>query len=150
AWKGIDRKTTYTGEQLVGLDSVPYIGRFFRDRKINLGLFQPNDGRVSDLDGRKGRLRPKLIERGSEEFLVYHPNAIADDKAARVDEDKIVRMRIDLKDTPVTFQIEWFRAYDGVAQEAGTIQGGAEREFVAPWRGQDVVLHLNSSAKAQP
>ena len=141
-WKGIDGKTIYTGEQLVGLDSVPYIGRYFRDRKIDLALFRPNDARVSDLDGRTGRLRPKLMERGNDEFLVYHPNAAADNKAARVDEAKTARMRINLKSAPGTFQVEWFRTYDGVVLKSGTVEGGAEREFVAPWKGQDVVLRL--------
>ena len=51
-------------------------------------------------------------------------------------------MRIDLKNAPGTFQIEWFRPYDGLAQKAGTVEGGVEREFVAPWKGQDVVLRL--------
>jgi hypothetical protein len=141
-WQGIDGKTIYTGEQLVGLDSVPYIAPYFKDRNIDLGLLQPNDGRVSDLDGRKGRLRPKLMERGHNEFLVYHPNAAADDKASHVDEARTVRMRIDLKNAPGTFQVEWFRPYDGFAQNAGTTEGGVEREFVAPWKGRDVVLRL--------
>ena len=82
-----------------------------------------------------GKRRPKLMERGHAEFLVYHPNAAADDKASRVDEAKTARMRIDLKNAPGTFQIEWFRPYDGVAQKAGTVDGGIEREFVAPWKG---------------
>ena len=141
-WQGIDGNTIYTGEQLVGLDSVPYIASYFKDRNIDLGLFQPNDGRASDLDGRKGRLRPKLMERGHNEFLVYHPNAAADDKASHVDQARTVRMRIDLKNAPGTFQIEWFRPYDGFAQKAGAVEGGVEREFVAPWKGQDVVLRL--------
>ncbi|HWI56623.1 MAG TPA: hypothetical protein VNZ22_05320, partial [Bacillota bacterium] len=141
-WQGIDGKTTYTGEQLVGLDSVPYLARYLRDRKLDLGLFRPNDSRVNDGDGRTGRLRPKLMERGQSEFLVYHPNALADGKAARVDKSKTARMRIDLRDAPGTFQVEWFRADDGVSATGNTMEGGAQRECVAPWQGQDVVLRL--------
>ena len=141
-WKGIDKKTTYTGEQLVGLDSVQYIGRYLKDRHIDLALFQPTDNRVRDLDGRAGRLRPKLMERGQAEFLVYHPNAATDNKASRVDASKTARLRIDLSAAPGKFEGEWFRAYDGVSQKAGAVEGGAEREFVAPWKGQDVVLYL--------
>jgi hypothetical protein len=39
-------------------------------------------------------------------------------------------------------QGEWFRAYDGATQMADAVEGGGEREFVAPWPGQDVVLCL--------
>jgi hypothetical protein len=141
-WQGIDGKTTYTGEQLAGLDSIPFLASYFRERNLDLGSFQPKDDRVNDLDGRKGRLRPKLMERSKKEFLVYHPNALADGKAARVDASRAARMRIDLRDSPGIFQVEWFRAYDGGTARRDTVEGGAEREFVAPWKGQDVVLRL--------
>ena len=87
------------------------------------------------------------MQRGKSEFLVYHPNALADGKAARVDATKTARMRLDLKDAPGSFQVEWFRAFDGVTAKADTIQGAAEREFVAPWKGQDVVLRLYSERR---
>jgi hypothetical protein len=74
-WQGIDKKTDFTGEQLVGLDSVPYIKAYFTDRALDPSRFVPNDRRVEDRDGRRGRQRPKLMERGTVEFLVYHPNA---------------------------------------------------------------------------
>ena len=78
AWVGIDKKTDYTGEQLVGLDSVRHIPAYLKDRALDLSRFRPNDRRVSDPDGRQGKRRPKLMERGTDEFLVYHPNAAAD------------------------------------------------------------------------
>jgi hypothetical protein len=81
------------------------------------------DDRVSDGDGRTGRRRPKLMERDKSEFLVYHPNAVADGKAARVDESKTARMRLDLRDAPETFQVEWFRAYDGVSAQGDPMEG---------------------------
>jgi len=142
AWKGIDKRTDYTGEPLSGLDSVPTITRYLEDRKIDLSSFAPNDARVSDADGRTGKLRPKLMERGSDEILVYQPNAAADAHDARVDETKTARLRVDLTGFAGKLQVEWTRALDGVSQKAGTIEGGAEREFVAPWQGQDVLLRL--------
>jgi hypothetical protein len=141
-WRGIDKRSVFTGEQLVGLDSVPTIARYFDDRKIDLSLFQPNDTRVSDPDGRAGRLRPKLMERGTDEILIYQPNAAADAHDARVDETKTARLRVDLTGFSGKLQVEWTRALDGVSQKAGTIEGGTERDFVAPWQGQDVLLHL--------
>ena len=146
-WQGIDGKTAYTGEQLVGLDSIPYLAGYLNDRHLDPGLFEPNDARVSDLDGRTGRLRPKLMQRGKSEFLVYHPNALADGKAARVDASKTARVRIDLRDAPGSFQVEWFRAYDGVSAPSEKIAGGAAREFVAPWKGKDVLLRLYPAAR---
>lgn len=144
-WTGIDKKTVYTGEQLVGLDSIPYLARYLTDRKLDLARFQPNDARVSDLDGRSEKLRPKLMERGKDEFVIYHPNAASAGKTAKADRTKTARMRVDLTSAPGPFQIEWFRAYDGVAQTAGSVEGGAAREFSAPWPGQDVVLRLNNA-----
>ena len=118
---------------------------YLRDRNLDLGLFLPDDARVNDLDGRAGRLRPKLMERGKSEFLTDHPNAIADGKAARVDKSKTARMRINLSDAPGPFQVEWFRAFDGVTTPGEMTGGGAQREFVAPWKGEDVVLRLYST-----
>jgi hypothetical protein len=39
-------------------------------------------------------------------------------------------------------QAEWFRVYDGVAQKAERVDGGTERDWVAPWKGQDVAPRL--------
>jgi len=144
-WQGIDRKTTHTGKQLAGLDSIPFLASYFEERQLDLGLFEPDDESVTDLDGRTGRLRPKLMRRGLSEFLVYHPNAAADGKAAKVDTGKTARMRVDLTRAPRAFEVEWFRAFDGVAATGGTVQGGGEREFRAPWKGHDVVLRLRQA-----
>jgi hypothetical protein len=152
---GID----YSGEQLTGLDSVPYIRPYFRDRRIDLGYFQPEDSLVKDLDGRNGQRRPKLAHRGNEEFLIYHPNATsvsqpadgsetksdrkrAEGRAHIVDRDKTARMRVDLRAALGTFGVEWFRPHDGTAQDGGTVEGGGMRDLAAPWKGFDVVLRL--------
>jgi hypothetical protein len=150
---GID----YSGEQLTGLDSVPYIWPYFRDREIDLAYFAPDDTLVADLDGRTGNARPKLMHRAGQEFIVYHPNASEDGlppelpvrerrrqqgRPWTVDHAKSARMRVDMTAAPGMFQVEWYRAYDGVAQSGGTVEGGRRREFTAPWQGYDVVLRL--------
>lgn len=146
-WTGIDKKTIYTGEQLVGLDSVPFIAAYFRDRHLDPAQFQPNDRRVTDLDERQGRLRPKLMENGTSEFLIYHPNAAGDGYNATVDRSKTARLRLDLADTKGIYQVEWYRAFDGVAQSAEAIAGGAVRVLTAPWQGHDVVVRMVNTGK---
>jgi hypothetical protein len=82
------------------------------------------------------------MERGGDEILVYQPNAAADAHEAQVDETKTARLRVDLTGFAGKLQVEWTRALDGASQKAGMIEGGTEREFVAPWQGQDVLLRL--------
>ncbi len=138
--------TDFTGHPLAGLDSVPYIWPYFRDRNLDLGSFRPNDERASDLDGRDGKRRPKLMERGQDEFLVYHPNAAAEGNAARVDQTRTARLRIDLTAAPGDFQVEWYRPHDGQAEGGETVQGGAPRDLTAPWPGCDVLVRLSRRA----
>jgi hypothetical protein len=59
-----------------------------------------------------------------------------------VDGRKTARLRVALRDTPGPFQIEWFRALDGLAREADAVEGGAVAELAAPWQGHDVVVRL--------
>ncbi|HEV3262213.1 MAG TPA: DUF5060 domain-containing protein [Gemmataceae bacterium] len=138
----------YKGRQLKGLDSVAYIRPYFKDRRIDLAYFLSEDRLASDLDGREDRRRPKLMRRGRDEFLVYHPNAASDGKTAGVDKTRTARVRIDMKSAPGTFEVEWYRAYDGTAKRGGTVQGGSLRDFAAPWRGSDVVLRLLKKSSA--
>jgi hypothetical protein len=140
-WRGSDG-TTYTSERLVGLDSARYIARYFENRRIDLGLFQPDDGLVEDLDGRSGILRPKLARRGGDEFVIYHPNTSYDDQAAKVDAGVRARVRLNLTAYNGVFKISWMRALDGVTQNGGTAKGGRFVELAAPWDSADVVLRL--------
>jgi hypothetical protein len=101
-----------------------------------------------------GSARPKAARRGKKEYLVYHPNAKAGEvlgegpaaetsrRNADVDPAKTVRIQVDLRESPGVFSVEWFRAHDGVVEKAHQVAGGAKREFVAPWKGCDVVLRL--------
>lgn len=132
----------YTGRKLYGLDSIPYVWPYFRDRKIDLAYFQPDDTLVQDLDGRVGELRAQATHRGKDEFLIYHPNASAAGPESAVDARKTVKMRVNLSSAPGRFEVEWFRPHDGISQTGTAIQGGAYRELSAPWMGHDVVLRL--------
>ena len=37
---------------------------------------------------------------------------------------------------------------DGVVVDGGTVEGGAYREMVSPWKGTDIVLHLVQKNKS--
>jgi len=136
-YKGI----THT-EQLTGLDSVRHIRDYFVTRRIALSDFEPDHDLASDLDGRKQAQAPKLMRRGTSEYLIYHPNAAADGRGAKADDAKQARLRLDLRAARGRFAVEWVRAHDGVAQRGGAIEGGDYRELTSPWLGADVVLRL--------
>ena len=141
----------YTGYQLHGLDSTPYIWSYFRDRNIDLSLFQPNDNLVTSFAIKPGySWRPKLMQRGASEFIVYNPNAGSEGQSATVEPTITASMTIDLTSAPGTFQVEWYRPHDGVAQSGGTITGGGLRNFTAPWQGYDVVLRLYTASTPTP
>lgn len=136
---------TFT-EPLTGLDSVRFIHDYFARTRIDLGEFSLASGLVSDLDGRGGMNGPKLMRRGNEEYLLYHPNATSSDgRTARPEEAMRVRVRLDLTAAPERLQVEWFRAGDGVIADGGTVPGGTLVELVAPWGGADVVARLTRS-----
>ncbi len=40
------------------------------------------------------------------------------------------------------FEVEWYRCLDGVSARRAPVRGGARREMVSPWVGQDVVARL--------
>ena len=136
----------WTGQQLRGLDSNAYVWPYFQSRNIDLSLFQPNDSLVTAWAMLPGDTwRPKLARRGNEEFLVYDPNAFSEGAAADVDQTRIASMTMDLTSVSGNFVVEWYRPYDGVAQNGGTAQGGGSLTFVAPWQGYDVVLRIVKS-----
>jgi hypothetical protein len=128
---------------LTGLDSVRPIRDYFAVRKIELSNFEPDHALASDGNGVKGVRAPKLMRRGWDEFLVYHPNAADDGQNARPDAIRKARIKLDLKAAKGTFAVEWYRAEDGTAHDGGTVKGGQVVELVAPWAGHDVVLRLN-------
>jgi hypothetical protein len=127
---------------LTGLDSVRFIRDYFVKRNVELFDFEPDHGLVSDLDDGKDARAPKLMRRGQDEFLIYHPNAAADGREAKVHAERKARVRLDLRKADGPFAVEWYRAHDGTAQEVAPIAGGKEVELVAPWPGHDVVLRV--------
>jgi hypothetical protein len=132
---------------LTGLDSVRPIRDYFTQRKIDLGQFAPDSALVQDAAGSQAARAPRLVRRGRDEFLIYHPHAAADDQAAQVDAATPARLRLDLREAPGTFAVEWYRAedgatHDGATPDGGQLVGGQWRELTAPWQGADVVLRL--------
>lgn len=127
---------------LVGLDSVRFIRDYFDSRTLALSDFTPDHARVSDPEVHSATRTPRLMRRGSDEFLVYHPNAIGDGRETRADPKRTALIRVDLRDTPGSFQIDWYRPLDGTAQPGGDAEGGRVVEFTSPWVGHDVVLRL--------
>lgn len=128
---------------LRGLDSVKFIHDYFESRKIELSDFVPDHGRASDLDGAREARAPKLMRRGQEEYLIYHPNAADDGKDAKPDAKKKAGLNIDLRAVQATFTVEWYRPEDGAVHDGGTVKGGQEVRLVSPWIGHDVVLRLS-------
>jgi hypothetical protein len=130
---------------LVGLDSVPFIKRFFDERNIDLGRFTPDHQLARDptLGGDAPAANaPRLARREWEEILAYHPNARGKEASADVDPARTARLWIDLTRATGTFRAAWYRAADGVFQEGGAVKAGAPADIEAPWRGADVVLWL--------
>ena len=127
---------------MTGLDSVRYIRDYFITRKIELPDYEPDHGLATDLDGRMEIQAPKVMRRKTDEYLVYHPNAAADGKAASVDTSRNVRLSLDLRNAHGRFSVEWYSAIDGTTNDGGVIAGGKEVDFASPWTGHDIVLRL--------
>ncbi|MDO8543805.1 MAG: DUF5060 domain-containing protein [Opitutaceae bacterium] len=130
---------------LHGLDSVPHLTRYFDATRLDLGDFEPDTARVGAPDKQTPEGEPKLMRRGMQEWLVYHPNAAADGKTANVAADRTAKIRLDLRGVSGALRIEWYRPADGLVLTQGTVDGGAQREFSAPWIGHDVVLRLSAT-----
>lgn len=136
------RKEVTFRTALTGLDSVRFIREYFTQRWIELSDFEPDHALVKDCDGAAAARAPKLMRRGQQEFLIYHPNAAADGKDARVDGAKTPGVVVDLSAASGRFTVEWYRAGDGTTQPGGTIEGGQSPTLRSAWRGQDCVVRL--------
>lgn len=127
---------------LRGLDSVRVIHDYFEETRIELADFVPAPALVRDPADAIEARAPKCMQRGSEEFLIYHPNAAADGREARVHPDRAAALVLDLRAAPGAFTVEWLRALDGARVAGPDIAGGQSVELRAPWSGADVVLRL--------
>ncbi len=140
--EGKRRQVVTHTQQLTGLDSVKAIRDFFITRKIELSDFEPDHALVNDPEVKEATRAPKLMRRGHDEFLIYHPNAAADDRNARADESKTPAVVVDLSAASGAFTVEWYRAADGTSQTGGVLEGGKPQTLRSPWRGQDCVVRL--------
>jgi hypothetical protein len=128
---------------LIGLDSVRHIRDYFESRNIELSDFLPDLALATDKGVTDPAQAPKLMRRDWDEFLLYHPNAVADGRDANVDANRSARVRLDLQEAAGTFRVEWYRAADGETGDGGSIAGGGLTDLFAPWVGHDVVLRLS-------
>lgn len=155
-------------QQLVGLDSVPFILPFFVDRSIDLAFFVADDPLAQDPnppqpEGNTGPSRLQLMRRAYAEFLVYLPNPadgelsggdkLSDESesriAALVDPTRTPSAVLDLSRTPgVTYTVEWYRVTDGASVDGGTVLGGDVRLLTSPWVGSDAVLRVLTATGA--
>lgn len=131
---------------LRGLDSVPHIARYFTARGIELSDFGPAPTLATVPGGHTPAGAPKLMRRGADEILIYHPHAAADGKAAHVRAHDAAKLTLHLRDVSGTFAVEWFRAADGATADASPISADRDLTLEAPWPGADVVLRLTRSA----
>jgi hypothetical protein len=135
---------------LTGLDSVRFIRDYFEQRAIDLGDFKPAHALVADANAnaadnasdRQAPGTPRLMRRGDDELLIYHPHAAAGEQAAQVDATQAARIRLDLRSVQGSFSVEWYRADDGQSQNGEEVMAGEWRELTAPWIGTDVVVRL--------
>ncbi|MBE2215399.1 MAG: DUF5060 domain-containing protein [Opitutaceae bacterium] len=134
---------------LTGLDSVRPIRDYFADRRIELCDFEPAPGLAHDADGAAGVRAPLLMRRGSEEFLVYHPNAAVDGRDTQIDSAKAAGLVIDLASASGQFSVEWYRVLDGTAEPGPVVDGGGAVALRSPWIGRDVVLRLRRVTTGQ-
>jgi hypothetical protein len=135
--------TNFSGRALRGLDSMPYFGSYLADRGIDLSQFEAQNSLVVSWSKASGlNWFPNLARRDDSEFLVYSPNAIQEGYFAHLDANRTASFTVNLSSVSGTFDVEWYRPKDGLAQSGGTVSGGGNRLFTAPWQGVDVVLRL--------
>ncbi|MBI2009380.1 hypothetical protein HYS84_03130, partial [Candidatus Saccharibacteria bacterium] len=125
-----------------GLNSVKHIPTYLNSKNIDLAQWQEADSLATDINRATGDRRPQAMRSGTSEYLIYHPNAASAGSSPSLNKKKAAGIRLNLTAASGTFNVEWFRASDGLTQSGGTVSGGASRDFTAPWTGQDVVLYI--------
>lgn len=136
AW---NRIVAYAGSGFAGLDSAPHLGRFFAHNGIDLSIYQEDDARVS---GPSGQRRCKTMRTSdSSRFVVYHPNAGADNYQTAL---AAGTAKFTVAGLPAgAYSLRWMRAADGVFFDAADMaHAGGNLVCTAPWAGQDVVAFL--------
>ncbi len=138
-----DTTTPYDDTNFVGLDSVRYIKGYFESRSIDLGSFAYDDRLATDVQA-PGKDRPQVCNKGTAEYIIYHPNGTETGASVNVNADRTATFDLNLSAASGTFDVEWFRCLDGVTAHGSTVAGGAVRTLTAPWTGQDVVCRLTA------
>lgn len=141
-------ETNYTSG-LHGLDSVPHLRRFFAQRQIELSDFVPDNGLLTVTGGHTPAGAPKLMRRDRRAFLIYHPNAAQDGKAAAPRTEAPAQLTLDLRDVNGRFAVEWFDPATGRSFPGQDVRGGTSIELAAPWSGGDAVVWLASKSTAR-
>jgi len=136
------RKAVVFDRPLAGLDSVHVIRDFFATHGIELADFSPAPALVRDADGRVAADAPKLMRRGGDEFLAYHPNSTSAGRNAQADPARAARLWLDLSAVSGRFDVEWLRPHDGASARDASVEGGRRIELVSPWIGHDAVVRL--------
>lgn len=136
-----DATIPYQETKFVGLHSVKYIKGYLENRNIDLGLFTYDDRLAADPLA-TGRDRPQVCNRGTADYLIYHPNSSGRAEEVNVNEGRTASFDLNLSGVSGTFAVEWFRCLDGVTLAGASVNGGAVRTLTAPWAGQDVVCRL--------
>jgi hypothetical protein len=128
---------------LQGLDSVKAIHSYFTTRHIDLADFTPDSSLLGDATSPG---TPKLMRRGLDELLIYHPNAREHARTSRPDPAATATFQLDLRTSTGTYSAEWYRAEDGTTHLQSNIPAGALITLTAPWPACDVVLRLVRNA----
>jgi len=136
------RKAAVFDQPLTGLDSVRVIRDYFATRALDLAGFSSAPALVRDADGRVAADAPKLMRRGGDEFLVYHPNSTSAARIAQADPARAARLWLDLSAVRGRFEVEWLRPHDGASARGTIVEGGQRIELVSPWMGHDAVVRL--------
>ena len=143
-----DAAIPYDSTSFVGLDSVQYIKGYFESRNIDLGLFAYNDSLATDALA-TGKDRPQVCNKGTAEYIVYHPNGAGTGADVNVNAKRTASFGLDLSAAAGSFTVEWFRCLDGVTVDGPPLQGGFATTLTAPWSGQDVVCRVKV-VKSEP
>lgn len=143
AW---DATVPYHHSPRVGLDSVRFIQGYFTSRHIDLARFAYDDRVAADALA-VGRDRPQACNRGTSEYIIYHPNGSGAAAGVNVNAGRTAAFNLNLTAAAGSYDVEWFRCLDGVAAPGGTVTGGALRTLTSPWAGLDVVCRLLATTR---
>ncbi len=136
AW---NRILSYDTAGFTGLDSAPHVGAFFAGGNLTLVDYLAADSRVT---GPSGQRKAKAMRTAdSRSFVIYHPNAAADNYQT-VPSTGTASFTVTSLPSG-SYSLRWMRADNGtISNAADFTHGGGNRAFSAPWSGTDVVAWL--------